>query len=446
MMKFYTKFFTTVVLLLTLSFSTSVLAQQWEQIQELPAAQNIFVAKNGNLISSDFHFDYIGGIYYSQDGGLNWTKADVEDYAYNRMIQAGDYIIAAGEGCNLARSADNGITWEVLNYGYMYSEYLTEEAIQYNVCYAVIYYKNKLFLSDFGGGGVIYSEDFGETWTMTDRESLKYYIDGVAMTRAKDDGMAIDSFYNMAENNNELLLFGVYFVYRLNETDYTWELLRNDSNFMGVSTTVNNRLFCGRAIMNYNANTPFLEYTEDGGRTWGHVGHADTISYDTNVRAMHSDEKGMYVALQQGGFYYTTDLGETWMNISDGIPYNINNNDGSKMYYSPLIVDSDDEYIYTAIYDLPWAGTSVSGIYRYKKSDLPVASVDRTLNDIAVYISNSTIYTAEVADIAIYSINGTLVSNTTSAIEADLSSLARGVYIYQVTCNNATVTGKFIKR
>ena len=431
----YTLFIKSCVLALASIFSFTVVAQQWEQIQVLPATQNVFVAPNGNLISSDFQFDYSGGIYYSTDKGTTWTKADVQDFAYSVMIQAGEYIIASGESCNIARSKDNGVTWEVLNYGYMFTDFIGEDVIEYDVTYAIAYFKEKLFVADFGGGGVLYSEDFGETWTMTDRESLKYVL-GSSRAVAKGDGTAIDCFYNLAENNNELLLFGMYFIYRLNETDYTWELLRSDSNFMGVSTTVDDKLICGRAIMNYNAKTPFLEYTTNAGRSWDSINHADTTTYDTNVRALHSDAKGLYCAMQSGSIYYTLDMGLNWHNISDGLPA------GCPI----LILTSDDEYLYAAVYSEPYKETNFSGVYRLSKEQLPVASVNTTLNDaFKVYVTDNTLYLASVANITIYDTCGKVVATANNCIALDINNLPQGVYIYEVTGTNSYTTGKFVK-
>ena len=416
-------------------FALTTVAQQWEQIQVLPATQSIFVAPNGNLISSDFQFDYSGGIYYSTDKGTTWTKADVPDYAYSRMIQAGEYIIASGECCNLARSKDNGVTWELLNYGYMLTDYIGEEGAEYDLAYAITYFKEKLFVADFGGGGVLYSEDFGETWTMTDRESLKYAL-GSSRAVAKGDGSAIDSFYNLAENNNELLLFGMYFIYRLNESDYTWELLRSDSNFMGVSTTIDDKLICGRGIMNYNEKSHFLEYTTDAGRNWAYINHADTATFDTNVRALHSDEKGLYCAMQAGNMFYTTDFGANWLDLSKGLPAGC----------PTLIITSDDEYLYAAVYSEPFKETTFSGVYRYSKNQLPVANVTNTHNDkFDVYVVDNTLYLATAADITIYNINGQVVATANNCNTVNINNLPQGVYLYEVTGINSHTTGKFVK-
>ncbi len=430
------KYFFLLSTLLVLSFTQQANAQ-WEQIYKLPATQCIFVAPNGNLIASDFQFDYSGGIYYSEDKGTTWNRADVEDFAYNSIIQAGEYIIASGECSTLARSKDNGKTWELLNYAYFMQEYIGDKGAEADLSYAITYYKDKLFLADFNGGGVIYSEDFGETWVMTDRESLMY---------ESEYGLVIDSFYKLDTSNDNLLLFGAYFVYRLNEENYTWELLRNDSNFMGVTAHIDNKLVCGRSIMNYTDAVPFLEYTTDGGSTWGELPRPEGM-IDNNVRAMHSFDNNLIVGLQMGGIYYTDNLGEAWSDISEGIPYYVSPADGSYVYEIPMVITSDDEYIYMAIYDEPWSEGTLSGIYRYKKSNLPVAGINATLNDnFGIYCDNNNLYLNNAADVTIYNINGTLVLSQPNSSEVNISNLQKGIYIYQAQINNAVVSGKFIKQ
>lgn len=438
MMRNYKSLLRLGVLLVGLVSALNVSAA-WEQIQKLPATQCVFVAPNGNLISSDFIFEHTGGIWCSQDKGTTWTKCDVDDYAYGVMVQAGDYIIAAGEGCNLARSKDNGVTWEVLNYGYMFLDYIGEEGVEWDVAYAMTYFKGKLFVADFSGGGVIYSEDFGETWTLTDRESLKYDVGGVKST-AKD-AYALDSYYSLAESDGNLLLFGVYFIYRYNESDNTWELLRSDSNFMGVNTLYDGKLVCGRAITNYTDQVPFLEYTADGGKTWGVVARPEGM-IDNNVRAIHSDEKGLYVGLQNGGLYFTDNFGESWSFISDGMP--TMNDDGA--YEVPMIITSDADYVYMAVYKEPWLQSDVSGVYRLAKSELPVAAVDKVKTDAVVgYVFDNTLYINGVADVTIYTVSGVKVCAEEGCERVDLSGLADGVYVYEAVMDGNRITGKFAK-
>ena len=60
----------------------------------------------------------------------------------------------------------------------------------YTVCYAATYHNNKLYVADFCGGGIIYSEDFGKTWKNTDLSSLKYVAE-------EEDGSSVENTENV---------------------------------------------------------------------------------------------------------------------------------------------------------------------------------------------------------------------------------------------------------
>jgi hypothetical protein len=166
---------------------------------------------------------------------------------------------------------------------------------------------------------------------------------------------------------------------------------------------------------------------------------------DNNIRAMYSFDNHLIVGLQMGGIYYTPDLGETWSDISEGIPYYVSPNDGTYVYEIPIAITGDDEYIYMAIYDEPWSEGTLSGIYRYKKSNLP-AAINSTINDSNnIYYDNNYLYINATANVAIYNINGSLVLSQDNCTEVSTHNLQRGVYIYRATMGNKTVSGKFIK-
>ena len=414
---------------------------KWEKIHDLTSAYACYVTKNGNLLMSDYQYiDYSGGIYISEDGGQTWTKTDVDDYCYSLFYEAGDYIFATGEGCKLARSADEGKTWEVMDFSYVYADYLTEDELMYDPCYAIAYHKDKLYVGDLNGGGIAYSEDFGETWTLTDRQSLTYQLssESVSPIAARKPSQAMESFYNMVSFNGDLYAFGVYFIFRLNEDTGLWEVIRNDSNFMGVVTEYKDNLICGRAIMNYTDQVPFLETTIDG-NTWGEVKRPEGM-IDNNVRTMTSDEQNLYVGLQQGGMYYTSDFGESWANISEGLPY-----DQNGTYYTLLTLVSNDEYLYVVVYDTPWSGDAISGLYRMKKSDLPIVSVDGlTMAKTNVYASGECLVVeGDYKQVTISTMQG--VAHQVKIVDgkADISALDKGIYIYALDRNHV---GKFVKK
>lgn len=414
---------------------------KWEKVYDLPASYACFVTKSGNLLMSDYQFiDYSGGIYISEDNGQTWTKTDVADHCYSNFYAAGDYVFATGEACTLARSADEGKTWEELSFAYMYADYLSEEEIMYDPCYCITYHKNKLYVADFSGGGVIYSEDFGETWTMTDRESLMYDLDGGKAPSYKDEKptRVMENFYNLTSYNDELYIFGVYFVFRLNEETGLWEVIRNDSNFMGVTTVFNGTLICGRSVINYGDHVPFLLTTQDGNE-WGEVKRPEGM-LDNNVRTMTCDDKNLYVGLQQGGMYYTPDFGETWHFISEGLP-----SSGNDVYYTLLSLTETEEYLYVVVYDNAWNGGAISGLYRMAKSELPISSVDElTVAKSNVYVEGDNLVVGNDYEcVTISTMQGVTCQVKVVDGKADISALENGIYIYALDRNHV---GKFVKK
>ena len=151
---------------LTLPFSEAN-AQEWEQVLKLPCAYTCNVAPDGTLIASDYRIDGKGGISISTDQGATWKKTAAPDHSYSNFVVAGKYIFGIGIGGGVARSADNGQTWQWFSYLDLYEGADVPEQLRLTVNYGIAYHKNKLYLADFVYGGVVYSEDFGETWKKT---------------------------------------------------------------------------------------------------------------------------------------------------------------------------------------------------------------------------------------------------------------------------------------
>ena len=140
--------------------SLSVFAQTnpWELIRHQPATNAFIITESGNMLIADFLLEKNGGIYISNDKGVQWKKTAVADYNYNVFLEGNGYIFAAGEGANIARSSDNGVNWELLSYASAVEDVLGEN-VPYAICYAITYHNDKLFVGDFSGGGIVYSED-----------------------------------------------------------------------------------------------------------------------------------------------------------------------------------------------------------------------------------------------------------------------------------------------
>lgn len=424
------------LLLTLLCIFTSQAASKWELSFDLPSAHAVFATSHGNIVASDFDYlDYNGGIYISEDNGETWSKTNAADYCYSNFYEAGDYVFATGEKCRIARSNDGGKTWEILNYAYALKGIVTDEELDYTQCHTMAYYKGRLYIADFNGGGVLYSEDYGESWEVSDRESLMYkdQVDG------KD---YMDNLYNLVVFNDQLYLFGGLFVFRFNDETECWDVMRNDSNFMVVSTIYNNKLVCGRAIENETFNANFLEFTSNG-ESWAPINRPEGQK-NNYIRALAADDNNLYAALLTKGIYYTSDMGRTWIEIFESLP---TNKYDSTQYLAPLKMAVSGDYLFAAIFEVPMYDDRGSGIYRIKISELPTAGVEHVENAAyKVYADHNYLYVGrDDAQVVITNITGIGRPVVLDNGRVDISNYPAGVYVYTVVANGNRTTGKFVK-
>lgn len=412
-----------------LSLTLSSYAQTWEMINALPATNAFHVTKSGNLLMADYLFEMNGGIYVSTDKGQNWEKTAVEDFNYNYFVENEKYVFAAGAATNIARSADEGLTWELVGYSDAVIDQLGYE-IEYTVCYAMTFHDGKLFAADFNGGGVVYSEDDGATWVATDIDALSFEIDGKP---------SVENIYNLISYNGDLYAFGVYFVFKYLPETNSWEVVRDDSNFMAVATIYQNKMCAGRCVPDENTDNPFITTLDENGE-WGELPRPEG-TIDNNIRAIYADGNCLFVGMQQSATYYTDNAGLTWYTINDGLPYS------TAYYFTPMFFDSDDEYIYLAAYEPPYSTTKNSGLYRLAKKDLPTYDgVEQQQLPAKVTFNGKQLVFEDVVEyIAIYDISGRRLDNEISGNIVDVEDLRQGIYLYNAIVNGTELSGKFVK-
>ena len=439
MRKHYSLCMRIVALVCLLSLISLEAAAQWKLLKSLPATHAMFITKSGNMLMSDFDPSRKGGIFISKDKGETWEKRDIADYNYCGFYEFENYVFAIGYAGRIARSADSGETWELINYTLplkengVFDDQLSESAW----CTSMEWFNGKLYITDYTGGGVLYSEDMGESWKMTDLESLR--------VREVEGKMYVDNLYNLESFNGKLYLFGAFFTFEFVESDMKWVQKRNDSNFMAQSTVFNNKMYCGRSIMNQTEKAPFLERTADG-ETWEWVPRPEG-QLDNNVRELYNEGKNLYVGLQSSGLYYTDNEGQSWAKISEGLP--IYNADYPDQYISPLTITSDDEYLYVAMFEF---GRDDSGIYRMAKKDLPptVTSIDNlSANpDFKVYADESYLYISGNRDavVSVFDVYGKKMNVVAQDGLANIQHLASGVYVFEISSKDGKAVGKFLKK
>lgn len=439
MKNFYTKCLK-LFCVLCLLLSSAQAQAQWEMVRQCNAAYAVHVTKSGNLLLSDYLFDMTGGIYLSTDQGQTWNKTDIEDHNYNGFFEAGNYIFASGIGGYLARSADEGKNWELVYFSEPFKDVLSQEELDYDVAYAVAFHNGKLFVGDFCGGGIVYSEDFGETWKLTKRENLMWET---ADKETDEVVRYVDSFYNMVSYKGKLYAFGMINVYVYDDATNDWEISRDDSNFMAVSTIFNDKLYCGRSRMSETDKEPFLECTADG-VTWEEVprplGH-----FDNNVRALSSDSKNIYAAMQSTGIFYSNDEGATWFDISEGIPPYAE--DRTERYLSPLRFAITNDYVYVVIYEDSFSMRNVSGLYRYAKKNLPTGVGNIVADQLKPVLEGGYLLVSKDAtSAAVYDVSGKKCPVALENGKVNVQSLQQGCYLYEVVFGGNKVTGKFVKK
>ncbi len=428
------KFYTLVIAALLVSICGTANAAQWEQIKSLEVPYCAFVTKSGNLLLADYQYDGSGGIYISEDKGETWTKTEAPDYCYEEFIQADDYIIALGMSARLARSNDEGRTWEILNYSSVVSEYLGEKEIAGTVCYAAGMHKGKLFVGDYSGGGIFYSEDYGETWNKTDIESLKYEIEDKSGKATE----TVENIYAFMSYKDELYVFAAFHIYKYDEANNSWITLLENTNFAVVTAFFQDQIAIGRSIMDENPENPFIMMFD--GENWSELPHPAGL-IDNNVRTMYAEDDNIYVGMQQTGFYYSTDKGQNWLSASEGLP---GRNMGGRDYYHTLLsLTADEDYLYMVVYYFD----ETAGLYRLSKNDLlPTTSIESVSQEADnVYVDQNTLRAEGSDALYIYDLGGREVNVSVNGGSADISKFENGVYIYRAVFGGNSVVGKFVK-
>lgn len=420
---------------------------KWELFYTLPSTYTFHITKEGHMLATDYVWDETGGINLSTDGGQTWQKTDAPNYKYSDIIEGNGYVFAAGMGAHIVRSADGGQTWEVLSYARALDGLVASADQDWTACYAMAFHKGRLFIADFTGGGVIYSDDEGETWQNTDTESMSVEIDD-----GKQGGKMVENLYNLVSFNGDLYAFGVYCVYKLDEETMKWSVVRTDSNFMAVSAMLGDKLVCGRSVMNEAYDAHFLEMTADG-VNWEVLPRPEGL-IDNDVRCLFAEGNLLVAAMQTRGIYCTDNAGERWYDISAGLP-DYTQGEKNGYYLSPLTMVADADYLYVAVFDAsPAFIRNESGVYRMKKSDLPVYTGIESVQAEGVQPRLSAdgqrlLLPQGCTGAAVYDLTGRVAcqgkAGAADGSSLSLGALADGTYIYKVQLGARTVEGKFVK-
>ena len=410
------------------------ISAQWEQIYQLSCARAFLQTTEGVMLAADKISGDKGGIYVSEDSGNSWIKADVADHHYTRFHQVGNVVFALGEGGYIARSTDGGREWDEVFYCEDYLDDIPWGDIGSCDCYGMAVQGDRIYIANFVYMGVMYTDDMCDSWHTTSIKGMEIEEEGVITS---------DYLYNLLSFNGSLYAFGINNIYRYDEGEDCWEITREGINFLTILTVHHGQIVAGRGTPNDSFDVNFLEKTSDG-VTWEAVGRPTGFVHN-NIRGLAADESILVAGTANNGIFVTSDFGESWEDITAGMPLY----DGhAGVYLWPVALQTDDHYIYAAFYHPSQYDFKDSGIWRYPKASL--AGLVTTISDqgLGLDVSGRTIkinsnvdYNAFWMELYTTSGNKILESNETYI---DASNLPSGFYLYRLSTDDETVTGKLV--
>ena len=309
-------------------------------------------ATNGNLIMADDIYPDLGGIYISQDGGGLWEKCDVGDYAYTAYLVKDESVYLGGVECNVAISHNNGETWSNVNF-----KELLPEATDNNPIYAMEYHKGRIYAAVLTLG-IVYSDDDGITWSLTDLESLLHDDN-------PDNGG--QWCYNLRSFKGKLYNVGAFGIWEYDDVDDLWSKV-DDRSWAGSSCVVDDIFYVA-----YNASgmPDGIRYTTDF-QSWEVMPIPDYLT--TSIRCLEYHQGAFFIGHVQEAVFYTMDQGETWNEYRENFPA-FSPFPGLDLYGVPMNLVFSGDKMYCGVFSVD---EGVGGVFLSPVPDELITAVSET--------------------------------------------------------------------
>lgn len=338
-----------------------------------------------------------------------------------------------GVECNVAISNNNGETWINVDF-----QDVLPTATDNNPIYAMEYHNNRIYASVLTHG-VVYSEDQGVTWHLTDQESLWE-------TDNPENGgqwsYALQSFKGKLYN---VSAFGIW---EYNEVDDFWTKV--DDRWYGSSTLVVDDVLY--VIYNASGIPDGVRYTTNL-QDWNSMNLPEGST--TSIRQMDYYQGAFFMGHVNDAVFYTLDHGETWTDYRENFPA-FSPVPGLDLYGVPMSFVFNDDTLFCGVFS---SFEDVGGVHRVALPDevLGITEVTPSIqpnvypNPARDFIkfqlpnelkSQESLMIKNLAGRVLH--KETLGTQGNNTIEVSTKSWSPGVYIYNIIKGKTKTSGKFL--
>jgi photosystem II stability/assembly factor-like uncharacterized protein len=267
---------------------------------------------------------YSIGVIKSTDGGQSWKVTDLartiqDNSLISRVLVRPDNanVVIAATSSGIYKSTDGGNKWELKSSNF-FARDLEFMPNNYEVVYSCSY-------SLQGSISIYKSTDCGSSW-----RSVRSFIDAnrIKLATTKNDPNMVYALCSKASTNG----FGGFYV--STDAGENWSLKSSTPNILNIETDGSGTDGQGNydlalAVSPVDKNLIFsggihIWKSTNGGETWSIVNHwygANDLPFvhaDQHTLVFHPLTKDIFSG-NDGGIYYTKDLGKTWVDISNGL-------------------------------------------------------------------------------------------------------------------------------
>jgi len=366
----------------------------WESnhgITSLVSLNNIIVTNHGSE-----------GLFLSRDNGNSFTEYyNITGRLLYRVTARGNDLFAGTEGAasgGVFKSSDLGYTWNSIGIP--------------NIPVMSIAFKDNILFAGSFYNGVIRTTDDGASWRQVNTGLTSLNVISLAV---------IDTMVYAGTNSG---------VFVSSNNGNSWSLTQMQNGYINSLTVIGSKLFAG---------TDNGAYALESSGAWTQIGFA----YKP-VNCLKAIDSKLYAG-STTGLSVSTDLGNTWISVNDGLP--------ATCIYD-IAVNGDNAFLGTSngLWRRPFAEITDA---KEVKSSLPTEyllsqNYPNPFNP-ATTISFNLPKTSQV-NLVVYNILGkevkTLVNEVKSAgsynIHFDAGSLPSGVYFYRLTAGSFSETRKLV--